>query len=121
MFADQIKQLSAFRTKVQALERSAINQLESELKQLPKRYGFADVHTFVHALKSSALMHKKISKKDQRSAPRKRAIITKATRAAVRNMANAGKPEAEIARVVGISVASVHNIKKTEGLIRSRS
>jgi hypothetical protein len=119
MFADQITQLRIDRVNVKRLERLVMAQLQSELKQLPERYGFANTITFVRALQDASRKQKK-SEKDKNSSPRKRAIITNAMRLAVRNMANAGRSEAEISRVIDISVASVRSILKNGDLVKSR-
>ena len=43
-----------------------------------------------------------------------------ATRARVKKLVQAGKSGSQIAKAVGISLPSVHNIKKALGLVKSR-
>jgi len=49
----------------------------------------------------------------------KRAKITAAVRATVKNLVKAGKSGAQIAKAAGISSASVQNIKKALGLVKT--
>ncbi len=92
MVAAQIKRLVGLRAKVTHLEKAVAAGLSSELKRLPKRYGFADVNTFIRAVTVAGRSRKRhshdASAKQHR---RRRSIITKAMRAAVRNLAHAGK------------------------------
>lgn len=49
-----------------------------------------------------------------------RAVITTATRLAVKNLVFEGRTGAEIAKMVGISLPSVQNIKKALGLVKAK-
>ncbi len=51
---------------------------------------------------------------------KKRAVITPATEQALKKMVKAGKTGAQIAKALGISIPSVHNVKKRVGLVKSR-
>ena len=49
---------------------------------------------------------------------RNRAVITDETRAQVKKLIKAGKTGREIAKAVGVSMASVNNLKKALGLVK---
>ena len=46
--------------------------------------------------------------------------LTDATRAQVKKLVEAGKTGSEIAKAVGVSLPSVHNIKKALGLVKKK-
>lgn len=121
MFGNQLKQLRAARAEVARLERLVKKQLQSELGSLPHRFGFKGMDEFIRALKI-AVQNRERPRGRKKLAPRRRprAIITNAVRVAVINMAKAGRSEAETGRSIGISGASVHNIKKRAGLVKAR-
>ncbi len=51
---------------------------------------------------------------------RKRTTITEAMRGSLKKMVKSGKTGAEISKELGISLPSVHNVKKSLGLVKSR-
>jgi hypothetical protein len=79
------------------------------------------VDSFVKAVKkASTEAEAKGRKAANRAFPRaKRTEITAAIRATVKNLVKAGKSGAEIAKAVGISSASVQNVKKALGLVKT--
>ena len=123
-----IKELAAAREKLAELELAVETGLRQELSNLHEQYGFSDVKSFLSAVRSAALSggRKKRGKagrpKNAAATPktRKRAVITVATRAHVKKLVQAGKSGSQIAKAVGISLPSVHNIKKALGLVKSR-
>ena len=122
MVTKQIKQLEAAKANLARLETAVSRHLQKELAGLPRAYGFDSLKSFFRAVtaaaggKSSAKAPKAAGGKKRR----KRAVITDATRAAVKKLAEAGKSGAEISREVGISLPSVQNIKKALGLVKAR-
>jgi len=114
-----IKSLEAAKAKIAAkiaaLEKTISAQRDKELATLPAKYGFDDVKAFLRAVKASAGGNGGGGKKR-----RTRAVITDATRAEVKKMVEAGKTGAAIAKVIGISLPSVQNIKKALGLVQAR-
>jgi hypothetical protein len=80
--------------------------LKKELAALPARYGFKTAAAFTAAVRA-------VSGK-----PRKRSVITDATRAKVKKYVEEGKTGREIMELVGVSLPSVHNIRKALGLVR---
>ena len=108
MVTHKIKQLEAAKAHLARLQTSITKQLQKELAGLPAAYGFSTPEEFFHAVTAAGKKR------------RKRAVITDATRAAVKKLAEAGKSGAEIAREVGISLPSVQNVKKALGLVKAR-
>ena len=126
MVIDKIKELEAAKAKMAALEKSIYAQLGSELAALPAKYGFADVASFIAAVKAAAGGRRKPGRGRPAKSPagatkrRKRAVITDATRASVKKMVEGGKTGAAIAKALQISLPSVQNIKKAMGLVQAR-
>lgn len=124
---DKLKELNAARAKVASLEQAIAAELNTELAALPAQYGFESVVDFVAAVaaagkpssqktgKSKVVAKPEASAKGKRR--KKRAVITDATREEVKQLVAAGKTGSEIAKVVGISLPSVQNIKKALGLV----
>lgn len=124
MVSNRIKELTATKAKVAALEASIAAERNAVLATLPAHYGFDDVNAFVDAVLGAA--GKRRGRKSSTIAqtgrkPRKnRAVITDATRAAVKKLAAAGTTGAAIAKELNISLPSVQNIKKALGLVKKR-
>ena len=125
MITTKIQQLAATRAKIASLEKAIANELNRELSALPAKFGFDNVQAFIKAVKaSSGGRGGKTAKKSKAAAGgkkrRSRAVITDATRAQVKKLVEAGKTGGQIAKSVGISLPSVHNIKKALGLVKKR-
>jgi hypothetical protein len=125
MFSHKFKALAAAKAKVARLEKAVSAELQRELAALPARYGFADVAAFVRAVKSEAGARRgrrtSTTKTGSRTRRRKRRVITDAIRSKVKTLVEADKKGPEIARTLKISGQSVHNIKKSLGLVKVRS
>lgn len=119
MLTQKLRALEAAKARVAHLEAALAKEQERELARLPAKFGFSAVGEFIRAVLAA-------SRKTRPAAAttahlrRKRAVITKATRVAVKNMIESGKTAKETARMLGLSVSSVHNIKKTLKLVRPR-
>ena len=117
MIQKKLKELKEAKGKVSQLEQTIEAERKKALAALPSQYGYDDVATFIRAVKAAA---------GGRSAPkkgggrRKRAIINAETKKRVKALHQAGKTGAAIASEVGISVPSVQNIKKEQGLTKPR-
>ena len=125
MITKKIQELAATRAKMANLEKAIATQLNRELAALPAKFGFDSVQAFLKAVKAAGSGRKSAGTKKVKSAGapkkrRKRAVITDATRAQVKKLSEAGKTGGEIAKAVGISLPSVHNIKKALGLVKKR-
>ena len=124
MITKKIQELADTKAKVASLEKAIATQLNKELAALPGQFGFDDVNTFMKAVKAASGGKRRAGKKAKRAAGgkkrRSRAVITDATRAQVKKLVDAGKTGGEIAKAAGISLPSVHNIKKALGLVQKR-
>lgn len=123
MVTEKIKQLEATKAKLEKIEKTIAASLRRDLASLPRKYGFGSVKDFVSAV-MGATSGGSIRAKGKSGATGKpvrfRAVITASTHAEVKKMVEAGKTGAEIAKTLGISVPSVHNIKKALGLVKAR-
>lgn len=122
MVTTKISALEAAKAKVAKLEQSIAAELKRELAALPGKYGFESVDAFIKAVKGAggAKRGRPAGTKAGARKRRKRAVITDAMRAEVKKLSEAGKTGAEIAKTVGISLPSVHNVKKALGLVEKR-
>ena len=125
MITKRIQELAVTRAKVASLEKAIAAQLKKELAALPDKFGFGDVNAFIKAVKAASVGKrrrpvKKAKRKVGGKKRRTRAVITDAKRAQVKKLVEAGKTGGEIAKAVGVSLPSVHNIKKALGLVQKR-
>jgi DNA invertase Pin-like site-specific DNA recombinase len=121
MLTKLIKSLHDAKAQVDELEAKVEKGLKETLATIHAEYGFDSVETFVKAVKKASQDAETRGRKAaNRAFPRaKRAKINAAVRATVKNLVKAGKSGAEVARAVGISTASVQNIKKALGLVKT--
>jgi len=121
MVTEKIKELEATKARLVKLEHSVAVALRKELASLPASYGFDSVGGFINAV-SAAAGGRRGKAKAARTGKRRRrrAVITDAIRAEVKKLASAGRTGAEIAKMAGISLPSVQNIKKALGLVKAR-
>jgi hypothetical protein len=124
MITKKIQELAATRAKIAGLEKAIAAQLKRELSVLPAKFGFDDVEGFIEAVKAAGGKRAAGGKKSKAASGgkkrRTRAVITDATRAQVKKLVEAGKTGGQIAKAVGVSLPSVHNIKKALGLVKKR-
>jgi hypothetical protein len=121
MVTHKIRQLEAAKAKLARLEKAVAGEIHKELAGLPASYGFDSPKSFFKAV--LAALGARSGSKSKAAGSRKRrrrAVITDATRSAVKKLAEAGKTGAEIAKEVRISLPSVQNIKKALGLVKAR-
>ena len=124
MISDKLKELAAAKAKLAKLEASVAADLRVELGGLPAKYGFTDLKSFFQAVE--AANRSRPGRKPAAEKPvsirkrRKRAKITDATRAELKKLVAAGKTGEEVAKTLGISPASVQNIKKALGLVKKK-
>jgi hypothetical protein len=127
MVTKQIKELEVTKAKIISLEKSIAKRLHKELSSLHEKYGFSSIDDFVKALKgtfsggSSRKGARAKVAKVSGAKRRKRAVITDETRATVKKLVESGKTGSQIAKSLGISLPSVQNIKKAQGLVKARS
>ena len=127
MITDKIAQLAQLKATVRALEEEVSAEQRGELAGLPARYGFGNVAEFIAAVRAAT--GKRGRRKLGQAKPavnavrasgskRRRAKITANTRAKVKQLVAAKKTGGAIAEALGISIQSVHNIKKALGLVK---
>ena len=121
MVTDKLKTLAVTKARVAELEKSIAAELNRELATLPAKYGFDSLPAFFEAVRTATRGKTRgASSKSPSQKRRKRAIITSDTRNKVKSLVEGGKTGAEIAKLVGISLPSVQNIKKDLGLVKAR-
>jgi hypothetical protein len=111
-----VKELESAKAKVTELTELLEKELGQKLAGLPAEYGFADMKSFIKALKNAA----GAGSRKRRAKKAGRSRITPEIKDQVKALVKAGKTGAEIAKELGISSASVQNIKKALGLVKAR-
>jgi len=112
----QLKKLE--RARVRLLKRAEARNRKL-LMRLPKKVGLGSVEELIEALRG-VTGKRKAALPPNGKRRRKRAVITDATRAKVKKLVQDGKTGSEVAKLVGISLPSVQNIKKALGLVKER-
>ena len=124
MVFQRIKELARLEAEVLKLEAQVSLERIAELASLHESYGYDDLKSFIAALKQASGRKSKPGRKAKvakvKKAKRTRAKITDAIRAEVKSSLELGLAVATVAKTAGISVASVNNIKKQLGLVKSR-
>ena len=137
MVISKIKELQALQARAATLQAAIEAERNQELASLPGKFGFDSTTAFIQAVrkaeaagspargakkKAAGKSAVKVTGKATGAAPakRKRAKITPAIKAKVKTAVNAGSSGAAIAKSLGISLPSVHNIKKELGLVKER-
>lgn len=132
MVTSKIKELQALQAKAASLQTAIDVERNQELAALPGKFGFDSVAAFIQAVRNAdggkvtaSSAKKKVAGKSgaklaSATGKRVRAKITPAIKAKVKAAVKAGTSGAEIANLVGISLPSVHNIKKELGLVKAR-
>lgn len=125
----KLKELEATRAKLASLEQAVQAELNKELAGLPAKFGFASADAFVDAVRTATGSGPRRRGRPAKAAGasatggkkrRRRAVITDQTRSEVKKLVEAGKTGSEIAKIVGISLPSVQNVKKALGLVKKR-
>jgi len=125
MVTDIKQEIAIAKAKVAELEGFLKNQ--GKLARLPFDFGYADLKSFIKALKRAAgakpaKAAKAVKAPKAAKAKRgKRARITPEMKEAVKAAVVAGKTGSAIAKEFGISLPSVQNIKKEFGLVKPRA
>ena len=133
MITSKMKELQALQAKAATLQAAIEVERNQELASLPGKYGFDSAAAFIQAVRNAdgakaAGRGPKKAKMTAKTAvstagttgKRKRAKITPAIKAKVKSAVAAGTSGAAIAKSLGISLPSVHNIKKELGLVKAR-
>ncbi len=119
MVTDKLKQLTAYQTKVAELQSSIDAERKKALAHLHEEYGFKTPAELIKALRAAAGAG---GGRRGRGAARRRkhARITPELRQKIKAALQGGKTGVKVAEEFGISLPSVHNIKKEFGLVKAR-
>ena len=127
------KELAAAKAHLAALKKAAAIEVKQHKKlgKLYKKHGFESAAEFADAILAAAGARRgrkpKVVKAGKpveasgKSGRKTRAVITPEIKAKVKSLAEAGKTGKEIAKVVGISLPSVQNIKRELGLTKKQA
>jgi hypothetical protein len=119
MVTDKLKQLTEYQSKVAELQSSIEEERQKALAHLHEEYGFKTPGELIKALRAATSAG---SGRRGRGAARRRkhARITPELRQKIKVALQGGKTGVKVAEEFGISLPSVHNIKKEFGLVKAR-
>lgn len=129
-FIDKLNQLEAAKAKVLEMEKALSAERVATLARLPSDFGYTSLDSFIKALKAAQrsgggrrVKAKPAAKPAKAAKPgkRRRAKVTDDMRAQLKAMVEAGKTGKEIAKALSVSVPTVHNIKKSLGMVKART
>lgn len=128
MLTSKIQELSQYKAKIAELERTILAERAAQLARLHTDLGFASRAELISALRAEdkapggrkrgrkAAVARSAGKKPRR----KRTKITPELRSQIEAAIRTGATGAAVANQFGISLPTVHNIKKAAGLTRKR-
>ena len=119
MVTHKLQALAKYQKMVAKLEKQ-LAASHGKLRALPGKFGYKSMNDFIKALHAAGKGGPAPSGKKAAKTRRKRAKITPEMKQKLKALAQAGKTGGEIAKVLGISLPSVHNIKKELGLVKKR-
>jgi hypothetical protein len=106
--------------KIAIREAKLLHERALALSGLPGMYGFDSAAAFLKAVRAAVGPASKKRTGKAKSGKRRRAKITPKIKEGVAAAVKEGKTGSEIAKKFGISLPSVHNIKKAAGLVKNR-
>lgn len=118
---DQIKELEQLQNQAAALKSKIEEEREAKLASMHEDVGLESTEALIDALQGLAKAPPK--KKKRIKAPaikRKRPRLTPAQKEKIANAIKDGLKGTEASRKFGVSLATVQNIKKSFGLVKSR-
>lgn len=119
MVTKKLQSLAKYQRIVASLEKQ-LAETQRKLRGLPAKHGCRTMNEFIAALRAANDGKAGfITKAGRPRAPRTK--ITPEMKQKLKTLTQAGKTGAEIAKQIGISLPSVHNIKKELGLVKKRS
>jgi len=132
MISNTLKAIKATKAKLASLEKKAAAEQRKRIVNLHKDAGFETREDLIAALqtlggtpnkgrgrKAKKTTRKAVAKKGPKKRA-KRTVITDGLRKNIISALKAGGKGAEVAKRFGISVPSLHNIKKAAGLTKTR-
>ncbi len=117
-----LKEIASYENKIAALKKKVEVERRKELMDLHSKVGFESRTELIAALQelNGGRRAPKAKKGAAPEARAKRTKITAELKAAVIAAIKAGGKGGEVAAQFGISVPSLHNIKKDAGLVKTR-
>lgn len=122
MGQNKLNEIAVYRRKLAVLEKE-LQSFNRKLLALPAKFGFKSVEQLVDALRTAAGGKATVKVPAPAKGEKKRkarAVITPELKQKLKAMVEADKTGDQIAKALGISVPSVHNIKKELGLVKAR-
>ncbi len=130
MVSEVVKELEAAKAKVAELETELSKERQEKLAKLHEEFGYSSLNAFIKALREAVgapvsgarrgRKAKAVKKAAGKARKGKRAKVTDDMKEQVRAMVGEGKTGAAIAKSLGVSLPTVHNIKKALGLVKAR-
>jgi hypothetical protein len=120
MVTDKLKQLTEYQTKIDELKNSIEQERSKALSHLHEEYGFKTPAELIKALRAAAGPKGAGTRKQGGIRRRKHARITADLREKIKVALQSGKTGTQVAAEFGVSVPSIHNIKKEFGMVKSR-
>ncbi|MBI3884632.1 MAG: response regulator transcription factor [Opitutae bacterium] len=119
MVTNKLQALAKYQRMVARLEKQ-LQGSQRKLCALPAKFGCKSMDEFIKALRAADRGGPAPRAHQSGGSRRKRAVITPEMKQKLKGLAQAGKTGGEIAKALGISLPSVHNIKKELGLVKKR-
>lgn len=124
MISDTLKEIADYEARIASLQKKVESDRRKELTTLHKKVGFATRADLIESL--IALDGGKKATRVSRSSNggkvrAKRTKITEALRADIIKAVKSGEKGVDVAARFGVSIPTLHNIKKSAGLVKVRS
>ncbi len=118
---DQIKELEQLRNQAAALKNKIEEERATKLASMHQEVGLESTEDLINALQGLAKAPAKKTKRIKAPAKKKkRTRLTPAQKEKIADAVKEGLKGTEAARKFGVSLATVQNIKKNFGLVKSR-
>lgn len=120
MVTNKLQELAKYQKKIAALEKE-LGAHHGKLRALPRKLGYKSVGELIAALRAASKTGSApASKKARKTVRHKRTKITPEMKQKLKGYVEAGKTGSAIAKLIGISLPSVQNIKNELGLVKKR-
>ena len=120
MVTNKLQELAKYQKKIAALEKE-LGAHHGKLRALPGKFGYQSIGELIGALHAADKTGGAARGKNARKAARhKRTKITPEMKQKLKGYVEAGKTGSAIAKLIGISLPSVQNIKNELGLVKKR-
>ena len=120
MVTNKLQELAKYQKKIAALEKE-LGAHHGKLRALPGKFGYKSIGELIAALHAAGKTDSSSAgKKARKAGRRKRTKITPEMKQKLKGYVEAGKTGSDIAKLIGISLPSVQNIKNELGLVKKR-